>query len=76
MIYIIPEVPGKDDTEAFIDFKVRLRANEDSGETLKGQETVIGEKSRFLCDEDGKWKYSTGDVHSEVEGLEGTILNR
>mmetsp|Transcript_2306 Transcript_2306/g.3370 ORF Transcript_2306/g.3370 Transcript_2306/m.3370 type:complete len:227 (+) Transcript_2306:91-771(+) len=71
-----PEIPGKNDKEAFIEFKVRLRATEDSGETLEGQETVIGEKSRFLCDEEGKWKYSTGDVHSEVEGLEGTILNR
>eukprot|EP00550_Attheya_septentrionalis_P003863 CAMPEP_0198285868 /NCGR_PEP_ID=MMETSP1449-20131203/5116_1 /TAXON_ID=420275 /ORGANISM="Attheya septentrionalis, Strain CCMP2084" /LENGTH=225 /DNA_ID=CAMNT_0043983475 /DNA_START=94 /DNA_END=771 /DNA_ORIENTATION=+ len=71
-----PETPGENEKEAFIEFKVRLRANKDCEDALKGQETVICENSRFLCDDNGKWAYSSGDVTSQVEGLEDAILNR
>ena len=62
---------GSDDKEAFLEFKVTLRAK-GSGET-----TVISEKSRFLLeDQDNQgWLYAGGDVRSEVVGLEDTILN-
>lgn len=63
--------------EGFLEFKVTLRAKEDKGSTLAGQEMVISEKSTFLRDEDtGKWLFASGEVRSEVEGLEDTILNQ
>jgi SEC-C motif-containing protein len=62
--------------EGFIDFKVKLRSNENSGEYIKGQEIVICENSRFLRSGDPPgWLYASGEVKSEVAGLEDTILN-
>jgi len=70
-----PEIFGKDDKEVFIDFKVRMQAVKDFGDCVTGQEMVIGEKSRFICDDSGKWTYASGDVSSLIEGLEDMILN-
>ena len=72
------EEPGKDENEVFVEFKVRLRAKErDSMDSsLQGKETVIAEKSRFLRTDDGTWLYASGDVRSDVEGLEDTVLNK
>ena len=60
-----------DENEAFLDFKVRLRSKEDDK-----QETTVMEKSRFLRDKDGKWSYASGEVRSDVKGLEDTVLNQ
>ena len=68
------EEPGENENEGFITFKVTLRAREDTTSALAGQETVITERSKFVREDDG-WKYSSGDVRSEVAGLEDTQLN-
>ena len=69
-----PEEPGKDENEGFMDFKVLLTAKDDMENA--GQQTVVSERSRFLRDPDDKtWKYASGDVRSEVAGLEDTQLN-
>jgi uncharacterized protein YchJ len=48
--------------EGFLEFKATLRAKEDKGSMLAGQEVVIREKSRFLRDEEtGKWLYASGE---------------
>eukprot|EP00977_Amphora_coffeiformis_P009578 scaffold2205_cov167-Amphora_coffeaeformis.AAC.4 len=60
--------PGKDENESFLEFKVKLRARDGSGE-----ETIY-EKSRFLK-EGERWLYASGEVRSEVAGLEDAILN-
>lgn len=70
------EMSAENDDEGYLDFKVTLRAREDKGSAVAGQETVIAERSRFLRDpEDGTWSYASGDVRSEVAGLEDTTLN-
>lgn len=76
-----PIVAGNVDnrTEVFLEFKVRMRAKDSSGNdaaALSGKETVVSEKSRFLRDEEGKWLYASGDVKSEVQGLQDTVLNQ
>lgn len=73
-----PEEMSEDnENEGFIEFKVTLRAKEDrNGSVPAGQETVISERSRFLRDpNDGSWSYASGDVRSDVAGLEDTTLN-
>ena len=53
-----------------------LRAKEDKNDKVAGQETVISERSRFLRNpDDGSWSYASGDVRSDVVGLEDTQLN-
>lgn len=71
------EEDGEDENESFIEFKVTLRANEDRAGTVAvaGQETIISERSRFLRGDDGSWTYASGDVRSEVAGLEDVSLN-
>jgi SEC-C motif-containing protein len=69
-----PEVPGADENEGFIEFKVTLRAKVNAASDIEGQETVITENSRFLRDLDGAWSYASGEVRSDVVGLD-TILN-
>ena len=75
------EASSDDENEGFMEFKVTLTAKKDDFVTdataaLAGQETVIRERSRFLRDaEDGTWLYASGDVRSEVVGLEDTTLN-
>jgi SEC-C motif-containing protein len=71
------EEPSTDnENEGFLEFEVTLRAREDATSDLAGQETVIAERSRFLRDGiDGSWSYASGDVRSNVAGLEGTTLN-
>jgi SEC-C motif-containing protein len=72
-----PEEPNKDDeNEGFVNFKVTLRAREDTSSALAGQEIVIFERSRFIRDVNlQSWSYASGDVRSDVAGLEGTKLN-
>jgi len=70
------EISEDNDKEGFINFKVNLRANENLGDEVEGQEIVVREKSRFLCSgEPASWSYAGGDVSSEVAGLEGVKLN-
>lgn len=69
-----PEVPGADENEGFIEFKVTLRAKENTASDIVGQETVITENSRFLRDSEGAWSYASGEVRSDVVGLD-TIIN-
>ena len=54
--------------EAFIDFKVLLRANVNSGEHIQGQEIVVQEKSRFLLTRSSTHSSSTSDVHGHGHG--------
>ena len=69
------EMSDGNENEGFVEFKVKLRAKEDS-DYVAGQETVITERSRFIRDpNDGSWKYASGDVRSDVAGLEDTTLN-
>ena len=63
------------DGEGFIEFKVNLKANSNSGGNIEGQDIVVQEKSRFLRTEGGGWKYAGGDVTSDVAGLENIKLN-
>ena len=72
----IKEEEGADENESYIEFKVTLRANEDRGGAVAGQETIITERSRFLRSKtDGTWSYASGDVRSDVAGLEDVALN-
>ena len=64
------------DSEAFVEFEVRLRANQRTGTTLEGQTTTVRERSKFLKDQEtGVWTYASGDVRSTVEGVEEVMLN-
>jgi SEC-C motif-containing protein len=66
------EFPEESDSKAYIDFEVRLRSIE--GEK---QETIVQEKSLFLKNlETDSWLYATGEVRSNVVGLEDTVLNK
>jgi len=70
---------AEDEDEAYLDFKVRLRAKDRVGQvsSLVGKETVISERSKFLRDEIGVWSYASGDVRSDdISGLEDVVLNR
>jgi len=70
------EVSEGDENKGYIDFKVTLRAKEDRLDSLAGQETVISERSTFLRNPDDlTWAYASGDVRSDVVGLEDTSLN-
>jgi SEC-C motif-containing protein len=69
-----PEVPGADENEGFIEFRVTLRAKVNTASDIEGQETVITENSRFLRDSEGTWSYASGEVRSDVVGMD-TILN-
>jgi SEC-C motif domain protein len=55
--------------EAFIEFNVELRAKDSQ------QTTVVTERSRFLCQDDGQWLYAGGDVRSLEKGVDDIILN-
>jgi len=72
-----PEEINEDDgNEGFVEFEVTLRAKEDEDNPVAGQETLISERSRFLRNpKDGSWSYASGDVRSNVAGLEDTTLN-
>lgn len=69
------EEAGDNENEGYLEFKVTLRAKEDKNDSVAGQETVISERSRFLRDSEGTWTYASGDVRSDVAGLEDTTLN-
>ena len=70
------EYSNDEKDEAFVSFEVRLRAHEDTGSYVEGQEIVIREKSRFLRDGNPlRWRYSSGEVTSKVAGMENIILN-
>jgi SEC-C motif-containing protein len=68
------EEAGRADNEAFLDFKVQLRANAKSSSTLEGEMMTVMEKSRFLRDEKG-YRYAGGDVRTDVAGIEDVVLN-
>ena len=68
------EAAGSADNEAFLDFKVQLRANAKSTKTLEGEMMTVMEKSRFLRDEKG-YRYAGGDVRTDVAGIEDVVLN-
>jgi SEC-C motif-containing protein len=68
------EEAGSADNEAFLDFKVQLRANAKSTKTLEGEMMTVMEKSRFLRDEKG-YRYAGGDVRTDVAGIEDVVLN-
>ncbi|KAL7430887.1 hypothetical protein ACHAXH_006779 [Discostella pseudostelligera] len=70
------EMDQENDNEGYIEFKVTFRARHDGKHSVAGQETVISERSRFLRNPtDGTWSYASGDVRSDVAGLEGATLN-
>ena len=72
-----PEEPGENENEGYLDFKVTLRDKGERDLELAGKETVISERSKFVRDpETGVWSYSSGEVRSEVAGLEDTVLNQ
>lgn len=56
------------DDEGFIQFKVNLKANQNSGEYIVGQDIIVREHSRFLRTAKEGWKYAGGKVTSDVEG--------
>jgi uncharacterized protein YchJ len=64
----------ENENEGFIEFKVVFRARDDGKNSVAG-ETVISERSKFRRNADGTWSYASGDVRSDVAGLEGTTLN-
>ena len=73
------EIDELDENAGFVEFKVRFRAKErgDGNDPVAGRETVISERSRFLRNpDDGSWSYASGDVRSDVAGLESATLNR
>jgi SEC-C motif-containing protein len=73
--------------EGFLEFQVILRGREQddfllagggrrSAAAVSGLETVVKERSKFLRDpETGVWSYASGDVTSDIAGLEDTKLN-
>jgi len=64
------------DTEAFVEFEVKLRANQRTRSVLEGQITNVRERSKFLKDEEtGAWTYASGDVRSTVDGVDDIVLN-
>ncbi|KAL3803862.1 hypothetical protein HJC23_004024 [Cyclotella cryptica] len=75
------ELSAENENEGFIEFNVTLRAKdpsylEDVSTMISGQETKITERSRFVRDPTtGVWTYASGEVRSNVAGLEDTSLN-
>jgi SEC-C motif domain protein len=62
--------------EGFIEFQVTLKDKGDKDLRLRGKETVVKERSRFLRNPiDGVWSYASGQVRTDVAGLEDTLLN-
>jgi hypothetical protein len=73
------EIDVDDENVGYIEFKVTFRAKGGGGtinDSVAGQETVISERSTFLRNPDGSWSYASGDVRSDVAGLEGAMLNK
>jgi len=67
-----------DDNDGYLEFQVTMRGKDGgtSSAAVAGKETVVKERSRFLRDPDTKaWTYASGDVRSEVAGLQDTQLN-
>ena len=62
--------------EGLLEFKVTLRAKEDKGIMIAGQEMTVIEESTFMRDVfTGKWLYASGEVRPDVKGLEDAVLN-
>lgn len=74
------EIDVDDENVGFIEFKVTFRARGGQGviiDSVAGKETVISERSTFLRNPaDGSWSYASGDVRSDVAGLEDAMLNK
>mmetsp|Transcript_1238 Transcript_1238/g.1329 ORF Transcript_1238/g.1329 Transcript_1238/m.1329 type:complete len:237 (-) Transcript_1238:62-772(-) len=71
-----PEEISDDGTEGFVDFKVSLRANGMIDPEFFGNELAVRERSRFVCEDNVTWKYASGDVTADVDGLEDVVLNK
>lgn len=70
------EISQDNPSEGYIEFKVNLRANT-NGSHLEGQEITVCERSKFLCDGNPpRWRYASGEVRSDVKGLEDVQLNK
>jgi len=65
-----------DETEGFIEFRVSLRANGTIDPEFFGNEITVREKSRFVRGKDLSWKYASGNVFTDVGGLEDVVLNK
>ena len=72
-----PEIFEEDDENVgYVDFKVNLRANANNGPHLEGQEITIREVSKFIRSGDPpSWTYASGEVTSDVAGIEDVKLN-
>lgn len=64
-----------DGTEAFVEFKVSLRANGTIDPEFFGNQLTVREKSRFVRERDMSWKYASGVVTTDVGGLNSVVLN-
>ena len=65
------EFNSGNENEGYVNFKVTLQAKDSTK-----QETIISERSTFVRNpNDGSWTYSSGDVRSDVAGLEDLTLN-
>jgi SEC-C motif domain protein len=71
--------------EDYIEFQVTIQAkiqrqqskNPTMLQTIDGQNTTIREKSKFLKDsETGIWSYASGEIRSNVIGIENVVLNK
>lgn len=70
------EISEDNPNEGYIEFKVNLRANS-NGSHLEGQEITVCERSKFLFDGNPpRWRYASGEVRSDVKGLEDVQLNK
>lgn len=68
------EKPGADGNEAYVEFRVYMKAKEAYAMHSEGDEVVIRELSRFLRDGQG-WKYASGDVTMDATGIDDVVLN-
>ncbi|KAL7447558.1 hypothetical protein ACHAXS_009730, partial [Conticribra weissflogii] len=73
------EEEDEDGNEGYITFRVTLRARDIDDiapglAAVAGRETVITERSKFLKDDNGIWKYAGGEVRSDR--LEDVQLNK
>lgn len=73
---ILNEQNDDEKGQGLLEFKVTLRAKEDKGSMIAGQEMTVIETSTFIKDEvTGKWLYASGEVRPDVKGLEEAVLN-
>lgn len=70
------EMDEDNENKGYIEFQVTFKARDDGNNSIAGRETVIVERSTFLRNPiDGTWSYASGEVRSDVAGLEDATLN-